>query len=64
MTHRASRITHPGLLLLVTLAGCSASSDGVIALEGATLIDGSGGEPIKDALVLVQHGHKIGRAHV
>ena len=57
MTHRVSRITHPGLLLLVTLAGCSASSDGVIALEGATLIDGSGGEPIKDALVLVQHGH-------
>ncbi len=57
MTHRVSRITHPGLLLLVTLAGCSGSSDGVIALEGATLIDGSGGEPIKDALVLVQHGH-------
>src|SRR5438094_614194 len=57
VTHRASRITHPGLLLLVTLAGCGAASDGVIALEGATLIDGSGGEPIKDALVLVQHGH-------
>src|SRR5213593_2883307 len=57
VTHRVSRITHPGLLLLVTLAGCSASSDGLIALEGATLIDGSGGEPIKDALVLVQHGH-------
>src|SRR5207247_1043125 len=56
--HRASRITHPGLLLLIcTLASCGASSDGVIALEGATLIDGSGGEPIKDALVLVQHGH-------
>src|SRR5207247_1181503 len=58
VTHRASRITHPGLLLLIcTLASCGASSDGVIALEGATLIDGSEGEPIKDALVLVQHGH-------
>src|SRR5207249_8683147 len=57
VTHRASRITHPGLLLLVTLAGCGSSGDGTIALEGATLIDGSGGDPIKDALVLVQHGH-------
>src|SRR6266566_5037751 len=57
VTHRASRITHHGLLLLLTLPGCGACSDGVIALEGATLIDGSGGEPIKDALVLVQHGH-------
>ena len=58
MTHHASRITHPGLLLLiVSLASCNSSGDGTIALEGATLIDGSGGDPIKDALVLVQHGH-------
>ena len=58
MTHRASRIPHPGLLLLIfALASCNSSGDGVIALEGATLIDGSGGEPIKDALVFVQHGH-------
>src|SRR5207245_1900043 len=45
------------LLLIVALASCSSSGDGTIALEGATLIDGSGGDPIKDALVLVQHGH-------
>src|SRR5439155_1348120 len=58
VTHPASRITHPGLLLLiVSLASCNSSGDGTIALEGATLIDGSGGDPIKDALVLVQHGH-------
>jgi len=43
-----------GLLLLLALGGCSSAGDGVIALEGATLIDGSGGEPIKDALVLVR----------
>src|SRR5467141_20214 len=39
------------------LVSCSSSGDGMIALEGATLIDGSGGDPIKDALVLVQNGH-------
>jgi len=44
------------LALLLALAGCT-SGDGVIALEGATLIDGSGGEPVRDALVLVQQGH-------
>jgi len=36
---------------------CKPSGDGVIALEGATLIDGSGGEPVKDALILVKGGH-------
>src|SRR6266550_4292535 len=56
VTHRACRIPW-GLLLVVALVGCSSSGDGMIALEGATLIDGSGGDPIKDALVLVQHGH-------
>jgi imidazolonepropionase-like amidohydrolase len=38
-------------------AACTSGGDGTIALEGATLIDGLGGEPVKDALVLVQHGH-------
>ena len=58
MTPRASRISHPGLLLLLlfALASCNSSGD-VIALEGATLIDGSGGEPVRDALVLVTQGH-------
>jgi imidazolonepropionase-like amidohydrolase len=46
-----------GLVLLLALAGCPASGDRVIALEGATLIDGSGREPVRDALILVQRGH-------
>jgi len=36
---------------------CKPSGDGVIALEGATLLDGSGGEPVKDALILIKGGH-------
>ena len=44
------------LALLLALAGCT-SGDGVIALEGATLIDGSGGDPVRDALILVKQGH-------
>lgn len=36
---------------------CKPSGDSVLALTGATLIDGSGGEPIKDALILVSNGH-------
>jgi imidazolonepropionase-like amidohydrolase len=39
------------------LASCAASGEDVVALEGATLIDGSGGEPVKDAVVLVRNGH-------
>ena len=39
------------------LVSCTSSGDGMIALEGATLIDGSGGEPVRDALVLVKRGH-------
>lgn len=38
-------------------AGCKPPGDGVIALVGATLIDGSGGAPRTDALILVSHGH-------
>jgi imidazolonepropionase-like amidohydrolase len=56
VTLSASRLPL-GLLLLLALAGCPAAGDGVIALEGATLIDGSGREPVRDALILVQHGH-------
>jgi imidazolonepropionase-like amidohydrolase len=39
------------------LAACTPSGDGVIVLEGATLIDGSGSEPVKDAVILVKDGH-------
>lgn len=47
------------LALLLLVVGCSRfkSSDRVIALEGATLIDGSGGEPKRDALIIIRNGH-------
>src|SRR5207245_9470416 len=38
-------------------AACHPAGDGVVALEGATLLDGSGREPVKDALILVKNGH-------
>ena len=49
----------PILLTAVVLmsAACKPAGEGVIALEGATLIDGSGSEPVKDALILVKDGH-------
>jgi len=57
VTHPASRIPHRGFLLVLALAGCKGSGDGVIALEGATLIDGSGRAPVTDAVILVKDGH-------
>ena len=48
------------ILLLLVLAGCSKLKPGggetVVALEGATLIDGSGGEPKRDAIIIVRNG--------
>jgi imidazolonepropionase-like amidohydrolase len=44
-------------VLLVALLACSKSGEGVIALEGATLIDGAGGGPKEDALILIRNGH-------
>lgn len=48
-----------GLLLLFLAASCSrfGSKDHVIALEGATLIDGGGGEPKPDAVIIIRNGH-------
>jgi imidazolonepropionase-like amidohydrolase len=46
--------------LLAVLGGCSKllpPNDQVIALEGATLIDGAGGAPKGDALIIVRNGH-------
>ncbi len=57
MTHPASRIPHRGFLLVLALASCKPSGTGVIALEGATLIDGSGRAPVTDAVILVKDGH-------
>ena len=49
------------LVLLLVLAGCSKLKPGggetVVALEGATLIGGSGGEPKRDAIIIVRNGH-------
>ena len=49
-----SRLTLVAAALLV--CACQAPGKGVIALEGATLIDGSGGPPVKDALILIRNG--------
>ncbi|HXF95147.1 MAG TPA: amidohydrolase family protein [Gemmatimonadales bacterium] len=45
-----------GLLVAVILGGCRAPGAGVVALEGATVIDGSGGRPIQDAIILIRDG--------
>ena len=52
------------LLGLVLVASCSkvgerlgVTRDRVIALEGATLIDGAGGAPKRDALIIIRNGH-------
>jgi len=47
-------------LALLLLGGCSKllpPKDRVIALEGATLIDGAGGPPKQDALIIIRNGH-------
>ncbi|HVH08160.1 MAG TPA: amidohydrolase family protein [Gemmatimonadales bacterium] len=44
-------------LFLVLVGACAPPGRGVIALAGATLIDGSGGAPVTDALVLIKEGH-------
>lgn len=45
--------------LLLALVGCGklgGSKDRVIALEGATLIDGAGGAPKTDAVIIIRNG--------
>jgi imidazolonepropionase-like amidohydrolase len=55
----ASYLRRYGILLgcAVCIAACQSAAGPVIALEGGTLIDGSGGEPVKDAVILVREGH-------
>jgi imidazolonepropionase-like amidohydrolase len=53
-------MTAVAFVLLLLLAGCSKllpPKDRVIALEGATLIDGAGGPPKQDALIIIRNGH-------
>ena len=54
MTPPASRLP---LVVLLVFSACTAPGEGVIALEGATLIDGSGAAPVANTLLLVAHGH-------
>jgi imidazolonepropionase-like amidohydrolase len=52
-------LRRPALLLCCVAAlvpACTSPGKGMIALEGATLIDGSGGPPKPDALILVKDG--------
>ena len=44
------------LALCCVVGSCRAAGDDVIALEGATLIDGSGRRPIEDAIILIRNG--------
>ncbi len=41
----------------LSLVSCKPPGQGVVALEGATLIDGSGGRPVSDAVLLIKDGH-------
>jgi dihydroorotase-like cyclic amidohydrolase len=45
-------------------AACTPAGKGVLALEGATLIDGTGGPAVKAAVILIRDGHiqAVGRA--
>jgi imidazolonepropionase-like amidohydrolase len=45
------------LAALATVTACSAPAGGTLVLVGATLIDGTGKPPLKDALVVVEGGH-------
>jgi imidazolonepropionase-like amidohydrolase len=63
-TVRPSSRQTVALALLLLLAACSkvadrlgVQRDRVIALEGATLIDGAGGAPKADALIIIRNGH-------
>jgi len=42
---------------VLLLGACTSNGAGVIALEGATLIDGAGGAPREDAVILIRNGH-------
>jgi len=48
----------------LTLAACTPSGKGVVALQGATLIDGSGGPPVTDAVLLIKDGYVTAVARV
>ena len=44
------------VLLSLLAAACGTGGDQVIAIEGVTLIDGSGGAPKEDAVIIIRNG--------
>src|SRR5206468_96082 len=57
---RDGRVRATLLIVSLVIFGCSKvlpPKDQVIALEGATLIDGAGGDPKPDAVIIVRNGH-------
>ena len=42
---------------VLVLGACRPAGEGVITLEGATLIDGAGGAPKPDVVILIRNGH-------
>src|SRR5947207_7589118 len=57
---RDGRVRATLLIVSLVISGCSKvlpPKDQVIALEGATLIDGAGGDPKPDALIIIRNGH-------
>ena len=53
-------MTQRWLVVLLALTSCGklgGKKDQVIALEGATLIDGAGGAPKRDAVIIIRNGH-------
>jgi imidazolonepropionase-like amidohydrolase len=50
-------VKYLALLLVIASCGKVKAGDNVIALEGATLIDGTGGDPKPDAVIIIRNGH-------
>ena len=45
------------VVVLCLAAACTSAGEGVIALEGATLMDGAGGPPVRASTILIKDGH-------
>jgi imidazolonepropionase-like amidohydrolase len=44
-------------IVVLWFSACTPAGQDVLALEGATLLDGSGGPPIRASLILIENGH-------
>lgn len=54
---RAGRRLGGWWLGILLITACTPAGEGVIALEGATLLNGAGGPPIRESLILIKDGH-------